>query len=1792
MKQYIPQKFLLTGVRLLMLVALVFSQFGQSATPAAARETTSADVSRSATLTGTITLWHVYDGANATALSQMITAAETANPGLTITASFHNFSTIYSDYETAVAAGTGPDLMLAPTDAMGNQARLGVILNLDSYLTGRMTNVLQSALDDSTVDGVTYAIPLAAKIVALYYNKASIATPPNTTVDLLTLLQSGKKLTGPGLYTGSYYYYGFWGAFGGTLMDNTGLCLADQSTAFPNAMQYLLDLQSAGAALTSEYFTAEAGFLNGEYDMIINGSWALDGYKASLGDNLGVVSLPAGPGIVNAGPLNGPDSFFVNPATSNPSNTVEVALYLSNQTSSQILTDVSGMIPVRSDVTSTDPLVLAFQQAVETGIARPQNRQMDFYWSNFQDMIDAVLAGTVSPTDGVQAACTKMNNAGVRFDAWFQEGHISAYDWPVSSTLTLNIDDPATADNPDYSTTSDVAVAPWDANSSVAEFYLNGAYTITPGMTVSVTGAGRTKDLLISNLAVTDVNFTQDTVSGTAENNQVLWMYMPSSCCRNFSADAGGVWSVDYKVVGSGGEPIADIKAGSNGTINATDTDGDNTSVNWFLKNPKISARMQDNLIESFSWSLDSTVSLSIFDPGTGLTHTDSQVAQVTSWDPNETFVRFAMPPGYTLTTGQQVTVSNGIEPDKTLTLGNIAFTAIDKVNDVVQGSATSGSAIYVGDVCENNTCAGRNVIADGSNQWSVDLQNPVPSASSPSETNTADLRWGVYVEARQFDDDFDETMISMSVNADPYFKVYTDNNRVQAEFYPEVGATLTLDVTRSGNSVFHEVKTTELAYWNNTTIAAFFNYDGAFTFQTGDVATLTGSGITKILQIKSLGISNVDLTTDQISGTAAQGELIDLVDWGYFPMLRRVTTGVDGTWTVDLSQVGPGTHEQFTSHLRDNNWGGEAWQQDADGDQVAFRWMGKNANIQARMADNYIDGAGWQVGTQVDLSIHDPSGTYADYSDSQTVGRASWNPNETIANFVPTGLSLIPGMVVTLSGSGNTRTHTIIDSPQHVIDTSTDTISGVTTANGYVSVNDWGASARRGTTATSGGDWVVDFASSTSDGEGFADIGPGSKGDTWLYDNDNNASIYNWKVPNTHVDVWFQDDNVSAYDFPMGATLTLTIQDSDPATNDYVEEKMVTDVAPWDASTTLVDFNLGGIFDIQPGMTASVSDGTTTRDLVISNMSISSINPATDVISGTTDPDQSMFIWLYFGNYRAFSADSAGNWTANYSELGPNGEAIVDILPDTAGDLNASDADGDHTAIRWSTPPIVLSVTSKDPNPSSLSSVRYTVTFSEPVTGVEDSSFNLLTTGLTGSPAVTNVSGADDVYTVTASTGSGNGTLKLRVIDNDTIVDSDGNPLGLPGLGNGNFTSGDTYLVRPPGAFAKSAPTNGNVSKATGITLTWAASANANSYEYCYDTSNDNNCSTWVANGSATSKALTGLSANATYYWQVRAKNNTGIITYANGSLGNFWSFKKDNTGPKVTSITRIDLNPTTAASVRFVVNFSESVSGVDLADFKLTTVGVLNAKLSAIAGTGSTRTLTVLTGTGTGTLRLDLIDNDTILDLVGFPLGGVGAGNGNFLTGEKYTLDRINQFASIGALDGWVMESSETSGVGGPFSSTAVRVGDDVLDKQIRSILAFDTLGLPDNAIIVAVTLKFKVSSTTGTSPFTSHGPLLADVQKGFFGSSTALQAPDFQSPVARLAGSFSPVTGAAGWYQLTLAPSNFSYINKVGPTQFRLRFTLDDNDNLLANYISIYGGESAASLQPILKVDYTLP
>jgi hypothetical protein len=178
-----------------------------------------------------------------------------------------------------------------------------------------------------------------------------------------------------------------------------------------------------------------------------------------------------------------------------------------------------------------------------------------------------------------------------------------------------------------------------------------------------------------------------------------------------------------------------------------------------------------------------------------------------------------------------------------------------------------------------------------------------------------------------------------------------------------------------------------------------------------------------------------------------------------------------------------------------------------------------------------------------------------------------------------------------------------------------------------------------------------------------------------------------------------------------------------------------------------------------------------------------------------------------------------------------------------------------------------------------------------------------------------------------------------------------------------------------------------------------------------------------------------------------------------------------------------------------------------------------------------------------------------------------------------------------SIASHDGWIRESGEFSNKGGTKNNDqiTIRVGDDLRDRQYRSILSFNTGKLPDHAVITSAFLKIKRASLVGTDPFSTHGKLLVDIRKGSFSRNSALQLSDFQANANRRAITSFRTTPVKDWYTAKIPASRFNLINLKGKTQFRLRYAKDDNDDRGNDYWRFFSGNASKSSRPKLIVKY---
>ncbi len=325
------------------------------------------------------------------------------------------------------------------------------------------------------------------------------------------------------------------------------------------------------------------------------------------------------------------------------------------------------------------------------------------------------------------------------------------------------------------------------------------------------------------------------------------------------------------------------------------------------------------------------------------------------------------------------------------------------------------------------------------------------------------------------------------------------------------------------------------------------------------------------------------------------------------------------------------------------------------------------------------VHGYNWPLGADVTMEIDDPSnGVGVDYTDSQSSIEAPWDPLTTWVEFDLSGSFVVePGHIVTLTDGVTPKSHTVTDLVVVSVDPDTDEVVG--TAAPSTQVNAWiGGVTGTGlsSAADPSGDWLIDYT-------GTHDIVPGDTVYVSQPDPDNDSTRYDWNVPNPKFDVVPLLDEITGTEWPLAATVDLTIDDDMNPGNGvlYTDSGTVVE-SSWDPDFTRVPFNLYGIFDVLPGHVVTMTDGVTTKVHVVTNLEVTDTDPDSDTVTGTADPGTD--VWVVPGDCWecgvSVAANGSGDWVADFS-------GSFDLVLGTDGEATQSDMDGDETGAKWRVP-------------------------------------------------------------------------------------------------------------------------------------------------------------------------------------------------------------------------------------------------------------------------------------------------------------------------------------------------------------------------------------------------------------------------------------------------------------------------------------------------------------------------
>ncbi|HZX26487.1 MAG TPA: DUF4347 domain-containing protein, partial [Telluria sp.] len=156
--------------------------------------------------------------------------------------------------------------------------------------------------------------------------------------------------------------------------------------------------------------------------------------------------------------------------------------------------------------------------------------------------------------------------------------------------------------------------------------------------------------------------------------------------------------------------------------------------------------------------------------------------------------------------------------------------------------------------------------------------------------------------------------------------------------------------------------------------------------------------------------------------------------------------------------------------------------------------------------------------------------------------------------------------------------------------------------------------------------------------------------------------------------------------------------------------------------------------------------------------------------------------------NAAAISAATASSYTLTSSDASKYVRVVVTANDSHGSSTQTASSAWDAVAALPSVSSVVRTGGASSTVDTSTSSIQYTVTFSESVSGVDATDFALTATG-TAAGSIASVSGSGATYTVTVDTLSGDGTLRLDLNSSGTGIQN-GSSIAIAG----GYTSGSTY--------------------------------------------------------------------------------------------------------------------------------------------------------------------------------------------------------------------------------------------------------------------------------------------------------------------------------------------------------------------------------------------------------------
>lgn len=357
-------------------------------------------------LTRTLRLWHAWDSTQIRTLEHILIAFQQMQPEVHFDVLYVPPDELLAKFETEVARGGGPDILLAPAKWSSELAAGQYIANLSSYASAEFLATLNTAgLGECAALPELRCLPYALNGVLLYRNQQIVTAAPATFDELITAARAATRggIVGADLEQGTYFAVAHLYGLGGRLW------LADGSPAFnsPEGLAWLnliLSFPQAGPVEFNSNRDTEL-FMQGKAGIIIDGSWNLNALAQAVGEeNLAIDPWPA----LGEGHLSGfvqADALYLNINLSGAEqlDALRFMGFFLTPEAQAVLAD-AGFIPAINDAPVRSALIRQAISAFANGITHPSAPQAQVYFDTLETALRDAIAARSSAESALQWA--------------------------------------------------------------------------------------------------------------------------------------------------------------------------------------------------------------------------------------------------------------------------------------------------------------------------------------------------------------------------------------------------------------------------------------------------------------------------------------------------------------------------------------------------------------------------------------------------------------------------------------------------------------------------------------------------------------------------------------------------------------------------------------------------------------------------------------------------------------------------------------------------------------------------------------------------------------------------------------------------------------------------------------------------------------------------------------------------------------------------------------------------------------------------------------------------------------------------------------------------------------------------------------------------------------------------------------------------------------------------------------------------------------------------------------------